>query len=81
MSEMHCNFMINTGQATAYDLEALGETVRARVLLILPISYSGRYSVLVNLNKAVSSLLLTHLIDLFSVIKIESFQRDNKKIY
>ncbi|ATP12613.1 UDP-N-acetylenolpyruvoylglucosamine reductase [Bartonella henselae] len=31
MSEMHCNFMINTGQATAYDLEALGETVRARV--------------------------------------------------
>lgn len=32
MSEMHCNFMINTGEATAYDLETLGETVRARVL-------------------------------------------------
>ena len=32
MSEMHCNFMINTGDATAYDLELLGETVRARVL-------------------------------------------------
>lgn len=32
MSEMHCNFMINTAQATAYDLELLGETVRARVL-------------------------------------------------
>ncbi|MET3589537.1 UDP-N-acetylmuramate dehydrogenase [Bartonella silvatica] len=31
MSEMHCNFMINTGQATGYDLEALGEEVRARV--------------------------------------------------
>ncbi|WP_455473783.1 UDP-N-acetylmuramate dehydrogenase [Bartonella sp. B30(2025)] len=31
MSEMHCNFMINTGNATGYDLEALGETVRARV--------------------------------------------------
>ncbi|WP_208437389.1 UDP-N-acetylmuramate dehydrogenase [Bartonella taylorii] len=31
MSEMHCNFMINTGQATGYDLEMLGETVRARV--------------------------------------------------
>ncbi|MBX4335049.1 UDP-N-acetylmuramate dehydrogenase [Bartonella raoultii] len=31
MSEMHCNFMINIGQATGYDLEALGETVRARV--------------------------------------------------
>ncbi|MES0882417.1 UDP-N-acetylmuramate dehydrogenase [Roseibium sp. SCP14] len=32
MSEMHCNFMINTGEATGYDLELLGETVRARVL-------------------------------------------------
>ena len=32
MSEMHCNFMINTGEATALDLETLGETVRARVL-------------------------------------------------
>ncbi|MCR9056915.1 MAG: UDP-N-acetylmuramate dehydrogenase [Rhodobacteraceae bacterium] len=32
MSEMHCNFMINTGEATGYDLEMLGETVRARVL-------------------------------------------------
>lgn len=32
MSELHCNFMINTGDATAYDLEMLGETVRARVL-------------------------------------------------
>ncbi|MBC2885934.1 UDP-N-acetylmuramate dehydrogenase [Ochrobactrum sp. CM-21-5] len=31
MSEMHCNFMINTGAATAHDLETLGETVRARV--------------------------------------------------
>jgi UDP-N-acetylmuramate dehydrogenase len=29
---MHCNFLINTGEATAYDLELLGETVRARVL-------------------------------------------------
>jgi len=32
MSTMHCNFMINTGTATGYDLELLGETVRARVL-------------------------------------------------
>lgn len=32
MSPMHCNFMINVGHATAYDLEYLGETVRARVL-------------------------------------------------
>ncbi len=32
MSPMHCNFMINTGTATGYDLEYLGETVRERVL-------------------------------------------------
>jgi UDP-N-acetylmuramate dehydrogenase len=32
VSEMHCNFLINTGSATAGDLERLGETVRARVL-------------------------------------------------
>lgn len=32
ISEMHCNFMINTGDATASDLETLGETVRKRVL-------------------------------------------------
>jgi UDP-N-acetylmuramate dehydrogenase len=31
MSEMHCNFMINRGTATAYDLELLGETVRRKV--------------------------------------------------
>jgi UDP-N-acetylmuramate dehydrogenase len=29
---MHCNFLINTGTATATDIETLGETVRARVL-------------------------------------------------
>ena len=32
VSEMHCNFLINTGSANATDLETLGETVRARVL-------------------------------------------------
>jgi len=31
MSEKHCNFLINTGKATAADIETLGETVRARV--------------------------------------------------
>jgi len=31
MSEKHCNFMINDNDATAEDLETLGETVRARV--------------------------------------------------
>lgn len=31
MSELHCNFMINLGDATAHDLETLGETVRQRV--------------------------------------------------
>lgn len=28
---MHCNFLINTGTATAADIEALGEEVRRRV--------------------------------------------------
>jgi UDP-N-acetylmuramate dehydrogenase len=32
VSELHCNFLINTGTATAADLEALGEEVRRRVL-------------------------------------------------
>ncbi|KQV38476.1 MULTISPECIES: UDP-N-acetylmuramate dehydrogenase [unclassified Rhizobium] len=32
MSPMHCNFMINTGQASGYELEYLGETVRQRVM-------------------------------------------------
>ena len=32
VSEMHCNFLLNTGKATGHDLELLGETVRARVL-------------------------------------------------
>ena len=31
VSEMHCNFLINLGSASAADIETLGETVRARV--------------------------------------------------
>ena len=31
VSQMHCNFLINTGSATGHDIETLGETVRARV--------------------------------------------------
>ena len=31
VSEKHCNFLINTGNATAADLEGLGEEVRRRV--------------------------------------------------
>ncbi|MBV9833370.1 MAG: UDP-N-acetylmuramate dehydrogenase [Alphaproteobacteria bacterium] len=31
VSEKHCNFLINTGDATAHDVEALGEEVRRRV--------------------------------------------------
>jgi UDP-N-acetylmuramate dehydrogenase len=31
VSEMHCNFLINLGGASAADIETLGETVRARV--------------------------------------------------
>jgi UDP-N-acetylmuramate dehydrogenase len=32
VSDKHCNFLINTGSATAADLETLGEMVRSRVL-------------------------------------------------
>lgn len=31
VSEMHCNFLLNTGNATGHDIETLGETVRERV--------------------------------------------------
>jgi UDP-N-acetylmuramate dehydrogenase len=31
VSELHCNFLINLGTATAADIETLGETVRSRV--------------------------------------------------
>ena len=31
VSEMHCIFLINPGDATAADIEGLGETVRKRV--------------------------------------------------
>jgi len=31
VSELHCNFLINLGSATAADIEILGETVRQRV--------------------------------------------------
>jgi UDP-N-acetylmuramate dehydrogenase len=49
MSPMHCNFMINTGEASAYDLEMLGETVRESVfahsgiLLEWEIKRAGRF--------------------------------------
>ncbi len=45
MSEMHCNFMINTGTATGHDLETLGETVRARVLKIRVFAFIGKSNV------------------------------------
>ncbi len=32
VSELHCNFLINEGDASAHDIELLGETVRSRVL-------------------------------------------------
>ena len=31
VSELHCNFLLNLGEATAHDIELLGETVRNRV--------------------------------------------------
>jgi UDP-N-acetylmuramate dehydrogenase len=34
VSQMHCNFLINRGSATAADIEQLGEEVRRRVLAV-----------------------------------------------
>ena len=31
VSEKHCNFLVNTGSATAADIEGLGEEVKRRV--------------------------------------------------
>jgi UDP-N-acetylmuramate dehydrogenase len=31
VAHLHCNFLINVGEATAADIEALGEEVRRRV--------------------------------------------------
>jgi len=31
MSEMHCNFLLNNGDASAFELESLGELIRKRV--------------------------------------------------
>jgi UDP-N-acetylmuramate dehydrogenase len=31
VSELHCNFLLNLGSASAYDIETLGETVRNKV--------------------------------------------------
>jgi UDP-N-acetylmuramate dehydrogenase len=38
ISELHCNFMINKGNATAKDLESLGEEVRDKVLTLTGIN-------------------------------------------
>ncbi len=38
VSELHCNFLLNNGEATAADLEGLGEEVRARVAKISGVS-------------------------------------------
>lgn len=38
MSEMHCNFMTNTGTATAADLEALGDDLIARAKVQLDVT-------------------------------------------
>ncbi|MCX7338478.1 MAG: UDP-N-acetylmuramate dehydrogenase [Alphaproteobacteria bacterium] len=38
ISEKHCNFLLNLGNATAADIETLGETVRSRVLDVTGVS-------------------------------------------
>lgn len=55
MSEMHCNFMINTGNATGHDLETLGETVRARVFENWGFACTGKSNVSVCSAKGSSS--------------------------
>jgi UDP-N-acetylmuramate dehydrogenase len=45
MSPMHCNFMINTGTATAHDLELLGETFARACWSIRASGSNGRSSV------------------------------------
>ena len=40
VSEMHCNFLINTGDATGADIETLGEEVCRRVLAVTGIALS-----------------------------------------
>ncbi len=44
VSEKHCNFLINTGTATASDLEGLGDEVRRRVLEVtgIPLTWEIR---------------------------------------
>jgi UDP-N-acetylmuramate dehydrogenase len=40
VSEQHCNFLVNTGEASAADLERLGEEVRRRVLAATGVTLS-----------------------------------------
>ena len=44
VSEMHCNFLINLGDATAADIETLGETVRGASRRIPASISNGRSS-------------------------------------
>lgn len=52
VSTKHCNFLLNVNHASAYDLETLGETVRARVLETtgIPLEWEilrlGRFAIL-----------------------------------
>jgi UDP-N-acetylmuramate dehydrogenase len=46
VSDQHCNFLINTGGATASDLEALGEEVRRRVTQVTGVELEWEIRVL-----------------------------------
>ena len=43
VSELHCNFLLNTGEATAADIEGLGEDVRAAVKARAGVELRGGY--------------------------------------
>ncbi len=79
MSPMHCNFMINTGTATGYDLEYLGETVRTRVLENSGIRCSGKSSASAISGRAMLSR--SFLGSYFSTVEVQvmhELQRDQK---
>ncbi len=58
ISEMHCNFMINNGNATAYDIETLGEKVREQVLHHSGILLEWEIKILGNLPEAQSQEII-----------------------
>lgn len=45
VSDIHCNFLINTGKATAADIETLGETIIKKSVKKPPSRWNGKLNV------------------------------------